>query len=240
MQSSLNTNGVAHRDGNREVFSRKAAVSVYEHGTLQNAESVIFLRFQEYLLDQRVLDIGFGGGRTSAILLQCTPHYVGVDYSPQMVEIGRSRFPEADLREGDARDLGVFPEGSFDFVLFSFNGIDYIGHDDRLRVFQEIRRVLKPGRLFVFSSHNRNYEYAVTAPRLTFARNPATQIRLIRQYWNCRRNRSRNKVRQRFEEEYAIINDLAHEYPCSPITSPRNGRHANWHGRASSCWRCAI
>lgn len=100
MQDMPNTNGTPQSDGNRDIYSRTAAVSVYKHGTLQNAESVIFVRFHENLLDKRVLDIGFGGGRTSAILLQCTPHYVGVDYSPQMVETCRSRFPGADLREG--------------------------------------------------------------------------------------------------------------------------------------------
>jgi SAM-dependent methyltransferase len=42
----------------------------------------------------------------------------------------------------------------FDIVVFSYNGIDYVPHDDRLRVLSEIRRVLRHGGTFAFSTHN--------------------------------------------------------------------------------------
>ena len=55
---------------------------------------------------------------------------------------------------GDARNLSQFADNSFDLILFSFNGIDYISHEDRLKVLQEINRVGKSGGYFFFSSHN--------------------------------------------------------------------------------------
>jgi SAM-dependent methyltransferase len=61
----------------------------------------------------------------------------------------------------DARRLEPFDDASFDFVLFSFNGLDHIDHDGRVEALQEINRVLAPGGLFLFSAHN-----LLSVPRL--------------------------------------------------------------------------
>lgn len=50
----------------------------------------------------------------------------------------------------DARDLSTFSDQSFDLVWFSFNGIDYVNHIDRLTILQEIYRVTKPGAILYF------------------------------------------------------------------------------------------
>ena len=58
------------------------------------------------------------------------------------------------LWTGDASNLGL-KDNSFDVVIFSFNGIDYIyPYIKRLAALKEIRRVLKTNGLFIFSSHN--------------------------------------------------------------------------------------
>ena len=106
----------------------------------------------------RMLDIGVGGGRTTAYFLDRVGSYVGVDYSPELVEACRERFPGADVSLGDARHLARFPDGSFDFVLFSFNGIDYVSQHGRHQVLAEVRRVLATGGTWMFSTHNRDYE----------------------------------------------------------------------------------
>jgi ubiquinone/menaquinone biosynthesis C-methylase UbiE len=41
--------------------------------------------------------------------------------------------------------LSRFPAGWFDFVLFSYNGIDFVDHAGRLQVLKEIARVLASG-----------------------------------------------------------------------------------------------
>ncbi|HEY2134109.1 MAG TPA: class I SAM-dependent methyltransferase [Acetobacteraceae bacterium] len=101
-----------------------------------------------------VLDIGIGGGRTTPLLSAINPNYVGVDYISQLVEAARARFPEADLRQMDARRL-AFGDGAFDAVLFSYNGIDSVNQADRIAILAEIFRVLRPGGCFCFSSLNR-------------------------------------------------------------------------------------
>ena len=64
------------------------------------------------------------------------------------------RWSNARFSVADVRDLGEFEAGSFDLVLFSFNGIDCIGHQDRLNALREIGRVCAPNGIFCFSSHN--------------------------------------------------------------------------------------
>ncbi|MBW4488571.1 MAG: class I SAM-dependent methyltransferase [Trichocoleus desertorum ATA4-8-CV12] len=139
-----------------------AAFSVVQHYAqlklLQPAEEAILELFRDRWSNMKMLDIGVGGGRTTQHFAPRVADYVGIDYSAEMVAACQKRFattsPAPRVEVGDARDLSRFPDNSFDFILFSFNGIDFVSHSDRLKVFQEIRRVGKPGGYFFFSSHN--------------------------------------------------------------------------------------
>ena len=53
---------------------------------------------------------------------------------------------------------------SFDFAMFSNNGIDYMAQKGRLQALREIARVLKPHAPFFFMSHNRRFKYAGKLP----------------------------------------------------------------------------
>jgi SAM-dependent methyltransferase len=110
------------------------------------------------------------------------------------------------------RDLTAFPDGAFDVAVFSFNGIDTLGHADRLASFAGVRRILSAKGLYVFSSHNRRYRHARRGPRLRFSFNPATLAQRILQFGRSMANRRTRKPREREETEYAVINDLAHDY----------------------------
>lgn len=104
-----------------------------------------------------MLDVGIGGGRTTQHFSRVVKEYVGIDYSEEMVTVCQKRFPSSSqlrIEVGDARNMSQFQDDSFDFILFSFNGLDVISHLDRLQVLQEVRRVGKSGGYFFFSSHN--------------------------------------------------------------------------------------
>ena len=142
---------------NRRYYERRRVRAHYARKAgLDAPETYILGRHGAEISGKRILDLGVGGGRTTPFLLQLSSDYVGIDYSPQMIERSRTRFPGVRFEVVDARDLSAFPDASFDFVLFSKAGIDAVGHEDRLTVLRETHRTLQGGGLFVFSSHNRN------------------------------------------------------------------------------------
>ncbi|HEY8544967.1 MAG TPA: class I SAM-dependent methyltransferase [Acidimicrobiales bacterium] len=130
-----------------------------------------------------VLDLGVGAGRTTPHLQGLGGRYVGIDLEPAMVDAARARFPDADLRVGDAADLSAFDDGSFDAVVFSFNGLDYV--TERRRCLAECHRVLRPGGLLLASRHNPRAVLAVprrpTAPLWVLRR--AARLVPTRAFW---------------------------------------------------------
>lgn len=139
---------------NRSVFDREA--HTYTDLALKPAEERGLELLGDRLRGAEMLDLGVGTGRTGHTFAPIVDRYVGLDYSPRMVELARERLggiEGVEIVQGDARDLsGV--GGPFDFVLFSFNGIDAVGHEARLEILSQVRGVLKPDGRFQFSTHS--------------------------------------------------------------------------------------
>jgi SAM-dependent methyltransferase len=100
------------------------------------------------LTGERVLEIGFGGGRLlERILAGGAARAAGLDHSPDMLAlaIARNREPmlagKLDLRLGDASRL-PWPAGSFSTVV-SANAFFFFEQPER--VLDEAHRVLSPG-----------------------------------------------------------------------------------------------
>lgn len=144
---------------NQNNWNKQDIVASYARAeALQPAEENIVRILKDQWPQMSMLDIGVGGGRTSFNFIPLVQSYVGIDYAPNMVEACRKRFnqkwPQIKFHVGDVRSMTMFDQASFDFVLFSFNGISYIDHEGRLKALREIRRVLRPGGKFCFSAHN--------------------------------------------------------------------------------------
>jgi ubiquinone/menaquinone biosynthesis C-methylase UbiE len=197
---------------NKKKYESKSVVSSYINMRLQNPEVMILVKYREAIAGKHVLDIGCGSGRTTAILKNLSNGYVGIDYSLDMIESCRKRFKGVRFLHGDVREMNEFKDEEFDYIIFSFNGLDSINHEDRLKGLREIYRVLKQDCLFVFSSHNRNHRYAISRPEMEFSTMPCKQAGNLIKYFKSTCNRLRNKNHQVFEDQYAIINDVAHNY----------------------------
>jgi ubiquinone/menaquinone biosynthesis C-methylase UbiE len=145
---------------NKDTYEKNTVVHYYVIADqLQKPEQTILNILKDNLKNMKMLDIGVGGGRTTIHFAKLVKEYVGVDYAKNMIAACKKRFPvtkNISFKVADARKLTDFDDNSFDFVLFSFNGLDYISHYDRIEALKEIKRVLKNGGIFVFSSHNLN------------------------------------------------------------------------------------
>jgi ubiquinone/menaquinone biosynthesis methyltransferase len=94
-----------------------------------------------------VLDLCAGTMDLSAMLARARPtdRVVAVDFAPAMLSKGRHKAPHAEVVVGDATDL-PFAEATFAGVVCGF-GMRNLA--DPLAGAKEVRRVLRPGGLFV-------------------------------------------------------------------------------------------
>ena len=189
---------------------------------LQAPESMIAMKYKDHFWQKPMLDIGCGGGRTSFYFHRWTQPYLGLDYSEAMIRQCKDSYSDVHFQQGDVRELTGIDDNRFDLVLFSFNGLDYISHEHRLKGLQEVSRVLKPGGLFVFSSHNRNYNEMLYPPRLEFSINPVKQLKKVAKYMVGTWNHLKNKSHQAVYDDYAIVNDMAHHYVLMTYYINRN------------------
>lgn len=139
---------------NRSKFAEPAVVASYAALTgLSPCERVLLEQYVSPGGD--VLDLGVGAGRTTPFLSSRSDGYVGLDYSTSMLGAARRLHRDVDLVAADTAGLLPFVTRSFDVVVFSYNGIDYLHPNDaRNRCLSEVHRVLRPGGVLVFSTHN--------------------------------------------------------------------------------------
>jgi ubiquinone/menaquinone biosynthesis C-methylase UbiE len=142
-------------------YDRPEIVEEYaQQSHLQPPEEAILRLLASWLPQFRMLDMGVGGGRTTLHFAKWVREYIGADYSQAMIAQCKKRFSgyphEISFQACDARNMEVFDSGSFDFILFSYNGLDDLGHEPRLNFFREVRRIGRSGGFFCFSSHNLN------------------------------------------------------------------------------------
>jgi SAM-dependent methyltransferase len=140
-----------YADIRREAFGEDLG----QTGWLTGEEQDRFIAWLGLSASSRLLDLACGSGRPSLRIAQKTGCGIcGMDMNAEAIERARASAKDlgctdpADFRQGDAAGRLPFAEGSFDAVTC----IDAINHlPDRPHLFEEWRRVLKPGGRLLFT-----------------------------------------------------------------------------------------
>jgi SAM-dependent methyltransferase len=205
---------------NLRTMRSPAVVAHYSHSAaLKPHEEAALKRVAAQARGKAILDIGVGAGRTVPALLAISPDYLGIDYSQEMVDACRARFPAQRFAHVDARHMASIADGSIQLAMFSCNGLCMVGHDDRLQIVREAYRVLAPGGSFVFTTYNRNSPEARAGFRLpdfTPSLNPARLLvrgaRFVRDIAISALQRSRHVQHEVHRTDFAVLNDRCHNY----------------------------
>ncbi len=219
----------SNANANKSLYDSEEVVNLFiPYCDLQKPEETIFAEFREKLHTMKMLDIGVGAGRTTVHFAGLAKEYLGIDCASNMIKAARKKFENYPQNISfvtmDASKMNLFKNNYFDFILFSWCGIDYAEHDVRLKILSEIHRVLKIGGFLAFQTHNLNYQLKncsielsknpfILLPRI----NHLLQIRLLNNNdtWKTIRNSSGKK-------RYLIFRDETHNfrlitYIISPI-----------------------
>jgi len=172
-----------------------------------------------------VLDIGCGTGRFLAQLAEIAKGW-GVDASPEMLEVARTRVGGAGLKLGSAEEL-PFKDGWFERATMWL-----VAHlVDRPRAFAEAARVLEPGGRFAVATFDPSYfdEFWLnelfpsmeaadrarfpTADELTAELAPFDEVRLIRlsQTGSLTREVALDRIRGKHISTFDLIEDEEYE-----------------------------
>ena len=110
------------------------------------------LRLLGDVTGKRILEIGCGGGQCSIAFAKQGAICTGIDLSAEQIAFARNlaseNSVEVTFKEGDVQTLTGEPDDYYDVVFTAF-ALQYIA--DLTQCFKEVRRVLKPGGIFVFS-----------------------------------------------------------------------------------------
>lgn len=193
---------------NKQAYSTEKVVSTYtKNFRLITAENVLIRRYKNELKTAIFLDIGIGGGRTTHFMAPLVRKYYGVDYSIMFVDHVANEYRSTEkvlIEFGDAREL-KYPDDSFDFILFSFNGIDCVGFEDRKKILAECYRLLKPKGHFWFSFHN-----IYSLPKLYSFQWPRNPFNWPKEWKRSATVKKLNGHRTQYEDrDYCILRDGA-------------------------------
>ena len=199
---------------NLKTYSLPGTVAEYaKEKDLQMPEETIFNIISNDLPAMRMLDIGVGAGRTTGHFAGKVKEYTGVDYSEGMIKSCQEQFSDMNNVSFEVMDMGKgfkrFIDNSFDFILISFNSIDYSSFEERRTVLEEMKRLFSDGGLLCFSTHNINFIKAPPKFRFKEIFSPRSMVKSI--YLNILALKNKSKI-QKGNKPYVIVNDGAHAF----------------------------
>lgn len=126
-----------------------------EHKPLERALLRCFAELTAHV-DGPVADLGCGPGHVTHHLSDLGCDAYGIDLSPRMVEIARTRFPGLRFEVGSILDLPVDGEWAGAVALYS---IIHLDPGERVTAYKELARVIRSGGWLLVGFHVSDAEH---------------------------------------------------------------------------------
>ena len=113
--------------------------------SLDMKDIAIIDAFPVYDFERRVLSVGCGDGRLSALLEDKVGSLTAIDPDKTVITLAKKNIARVDFKVGSGEKL-EFADRSFDIILFSYS----LHHQDCVKALDEAKRVLKnDGRILI-------------------------------------------------------------------------------------------
>lgn len=138
---------------NKKSYNETEIVNYYSEfnaAGLFHYEELLINKY--FIAGGKTLDVGCGAGRVTIPLHKRGFQVIGMDYAEKMISAAKAINSDIDYRVGNILSTS-FEAQEFDNIIFSFNGLMLIGnYEERLLATKEIRRLLKGGGKFIFTT----------------------------------------------------------------------------------------
>lgn len=131
----------------RDTWSRCADNYIDTFAGITQETVALLIEAGEIQAGSKVLDIGSGPGNIAGQLAKVGASVTGVDFSSEMVETAKKRYPQISFKLADAEEL-PFEADSFDAVVANYV-VHHLARPEK--AFGEVCRVLRPGGRFAFA-----------------------------------------------------------------------------------------
>ena len=105
--------------------------------------------FRAHVKGTSALDFGCGAGRSTRFLRELGFETIGVDISPEMISKAREIDPQGDYRLIPSDDMSGLAHESFSLIQSAFTFDNIPGMDTKVRLFRDLRALLKPDGVIV-------------------------------------------------------------------------------------------
>lgn len=136
----------------REITRQSYDVTAFEYqeNTLKLKTEAKAEKFLSYLSSKSyILDLGCGPGKDAEYFIGKGHKLIGVDISPQMIQLARESVPQADFVVSDIESLSL-KDDSLDAIWASASLL-HVSKQAMPNVLTNLRRMLKPGGIFYIS-----------------------------------------------------------------------------------------
>lgn len=112
-------------------------------------------------MPENIIDLGTAEGRTLNELKKTFPqaHCTGIEYNPELVEIGKKMFPDLHIIQGDVMDLKMILDNHYD-VAVATAVVEHL--EEPLKFLQGCHRIIRPNGLLIMTCPDPFWEHIAT------------------------------------------------------------------------------